>query len=889
MAALAERLLAEASCSVCLELFSEPVLTECGHSFCRRCLSALLRGPGAACPQCRAPLGPGSLRHNRALGAVAELAAELEAEAGRPRCRRHGEALALFCESCRCPLCPRCWDEPAHRQHPARPAGEAAQRLREVLQRDLVLMQKEREDLKPGGEKQSDVLLSKVALEQQRLRDTFEELQQFLQEQKEALLAQLAQAHQELAEQRSHYVSRASERRSLLDRVIAEIEKKRDQQAAEFLMDVGRTLSSCEAAKVPVPEPVSPELQRQVGNLCELSQLLTATVANFRGKVLSEMDRERVQVTLDPETASPDLVLSEDCRSVRLAEGQQSLPSTPRRFSGSPSVLGRQGFTAGRHYWEVEHHHCPLHPAPRLWEEVGKMHSGELGVHPFLRHRAELASPAVVKSLFPADLSPVSDLRLTMEQLGRSEAADAEQGLEGRSTSGLQRTESSESTDSGCALDSPGPAASNDIMEETFERAILESSRLNLRIPFRRIHSLPQSLLGSSPALKRNHSDSLESDFKLLEQDENKENESFEFKKPTKPAARCPVHVREGKGVPGPRQNSSPAQLLPVGDQENCRAAFLQHSSLPSSESEDDDGFAELLDDQDLKGAEELPSDVSSLWTAPLVMRRAESRAKRCRLFGSAALPAAAGRATQKRMERSQEESSPGKSKKRRSLPGASSEDSTSLKIVKTKSSTAEIESILDSDQRDLIGDFSKGYLFHTVDGKHQDLKYIDSEMVVSVLTGKFASSIKRCLIIDCRYPYEYEGGHIKGAVNLHMEEDVEDYLLKKPIQASGNKRVILVFHCEFSSERGPRMCRFVRERDRLGNEYPRLHYPELYVLKGGYRDFFLRCRSFCEPQGYRPMHHEDFKEDLKRFRTKSRTWAGEKSKRELYSRLKKL
>lgn len=34
-----------------------------------------------------------------------------------------------------------------------------------------------------------------------------------------------------------------------------------------------------------------------------------------------------------------------------------------------------------------------------------------------------------------------------------------------------------------------------------------------------------------------------------------------------------------------------------------------------------------------------------------------------------------------------------------------------------------------------------------------------------------------------------------------------------------------------------------MRERDRLGNEYPNLHYPELYVLKGGYKDFFLRCR----------------------------------------------
>ncbi|XP_010006850.1 PREDICTED: M-phase inducer phosphatase 1 [Chaetura pelagica] len=479
-----------------------------------------------------------------------------------------------------------------------------------------------------------------------------------------------------------------------------------------------------------------------------------------------------------------------------------------------------------------------------------------------------------------------------MGELDQQETAELD--LRNKNINGLQRTVSSESTDSGCALDSPGPAASNDILEETFEKAILESSRLNIRVPFRRIHSLPQSLLGCSPALKRNHSESLESEaFQLLEQDENKENESFEFKKPTKPAARGAVHgpSREGRGAPGPRQ-SSPAQTFSMGEtppgRQQHQPGFLQ-PVLPSPDSEDDDGFLELLDDQDLKNDEEAPSDVSSLWTAPLVMRRMDPRAKRCRLFGSSSLPSAVGRTTQKRMERSQEENSPGKSKKRKSLPGASSEDSASLKIVKTQSSTAEIESILDSDQRDLIGDFSKGYLFHTVDGKHQDLKYIDSEMIVSVLTGKFASSIKECVIIDCRYPYEYEGGHIKGAVNLHMEEEVEDYLLKKPIQPSGNKRVIVVFHCEFSSERGPRMCRFVRERDRLDNEYPNLHYPELYVLKGGYRDFFLRCRSFCEPQSYRPMHHEDFKEDLKRFRTKSRTWAGERSKRELYSRLKKL
>ncbi|NWW68839.1 BT1A1 protein, partial [Ifrita kowaldi] len=59
-------------------------------------------------------------------------------------------------------------------------------------------------------------------------------------------------------------------------------------------------------------------------------------------------------VTLDPDTAHPDLVLSEDGKSVWRRAGRCDLPDNPERFDYWPFVLGHQGFTAGRHRWDVD-------------------------------------------------------------------------------------------------------------------------------------------------------------------------------------------------------------------------------------------------------------------------------------------------------------------------------------------------------------------------------------------------------------------------------------------------------------------------------------------------------------------------------------------------------
>jgi rhodanese-related sulfurtransferase len=97
--------------------------------------------------------------------------------------------------------------------------------------------------------------------------------------------------------------------------------------------------------------------------------------------------------------------------------------------------------------------------------------------------------------------------------------------------------------------------------------------------------------------------------------------------------------------------------------------------------------------------------------------------------------------------------------------------------------------------------------------------------------------------LIDCRYPFEYQGGHIKSAQNITTVDVIEKMFFKYP----QSKKIVIVFHCEYSIQRAPQMyflltrCLHFRSTDRNMNQldYPKLFYPDIYILKGGYREFF--------------------------------------------------
>ena len=202
------------------------------------------------------------------------------------------------------------------------------------------------------------------------------------------------------------------------------------------------------------------------------------------------------------------------------------------------------------------------------------------------------------------------------------------------------------------------------------------------------------------------------------------------------------------------------------------------------------------------------------------------------------------------------------------------SENKSAFPVTQTNIKTAFHE---EESNSDLVGDFSRKHHLPTVPGKHQDLRSITADTLAELLTGIQVPDADY-KIIDCRYPYEYDGGHIDGAVNIHTKEHIQSFM-EQSVCSAESRYTMLIFYCEFSSQRGPRSARFLRNLDRQMNaqHYPHLTFPEVYILDGGYREFFYQYRDLSNPENYTPMLHRKYKNELKKYRSKSKSWKANK------------
>ncbi|XP_009079893.1 PREDICTED: E3 ubiquitin-protein ligase TRIM39-like, partial [Acanthisitta chloris] len=351
----------EATMALAGALETEPVSIDCGHNFCRGCIAQHCQDKGLwadgpfSCPQCRASCHRSSFRPNRQLANIVESIRQLglrgglglEPEPGTPLCPQHDERLKLFCEEDEEAICVVCRESLHHRPHTVYPIEEAAQVYKIKLQRSLENLLKEVEEVKKresAERMKTQECKEKVKKKREMIVSEFGKMHRLLADEEKLLLQKLEEEEKRILLLVNENLARLVEEKCLLEELILEIREKSQQPADGLLKDMKSILARCEGIKFQTPKPVSVSLKENY-SIPERCLGMRDMLKKFR-----------VDVILDPETAHPDLTVSEDRKSVRRGSKKLllSLFDNPRRFGTAPVVLGTQSFFSGRHYWEVQ-------------------------------------------------------------------------------------------------------------------------------------------------------------------------------------------------------------------------------------------------------------------------------------------------------------------------------------------------------------------------------------------------------------------------------------------------------------------------------------------------------------------------------------------------------
>ncbi|XP_054475942.1 E3 ubiquitin-protein ligase TRIM21-like isoform X2 [Anoplopoma fimbria] len=400
-------------CSICLDVFTDPVTIPCGHNFCKTCITQHWDvNVQCQCPNCkkvfntRPELQINTFNSEMAAHSSEQQAAKpgevpcyvctgtklkamksclvcldsycethLEPHLTRSglkrhqlidpvenledrKCTEHDKLLELFCKTdqmCVCMLC----TVSDHKKHDVVPLkkeyegkkaklGKTETEIQQMIQKRRLKIQQIKHSVELGEEDADreiadgvqvfTALKESVERSQAELIDTIKEKQRKTEKQAEGFIKEL---EQEICE---------------LKKRITEVEQLSRSEDHLHLLQSFTSLKAAPPTKDWTGVRVSPPSYE--GTVVRAVNQLEETLSKQKKKLfeaeLKRVQQSAVDVTLDPDTANPYLILSHDGKQVKPGNVWKNLPDNPERFDHCVNVLAKQSFSSGSFYYEVQ-------------------------------------------------------------------------------------------------------------------------------------------------------------------------------------------------------------------------------------------------------------------------------------------------------------------------------------------------------------------------------------------------------------------------------------------------------------------------------------------------------------------------------------------------------
>ncbi|OCT58308.1 hypothetical protein XELAEV_18002246mg [Xenopus laevis] len=411
LSAMATDLRDELNCSICLSIYSQPVMLPCGHNFCQGCIMEVLgtqeRSRVYSCPECRAEYKERPvLQRNRILGNIAERFLSAEPEPGetgilctycigtaapavksclhcetslcdvhlkihnksldhtliepttsleKKKCRAHKELLIYYCHQDASSLCASCCQTGLHKGHKVEPLNETFEKKKQKLRNILQTLSTQR----VNAQNRIQVLQhhkgqveTEAKGETERVTALFRDIREQLEALEKRLLSDISSQKEKLSLTLTNLMEELEIKKDELSRKIRHIEELCNMADPLTVLQERESHGAADnegGEKDDIKVPAVGKLDVDLISMT-LSSQLSDIVTGVNGRIYGQ---EPMDLSLDTNTVANNVFVSGDLKTASWSEVNQHHMPRPERFDYC-QVLSVGHYTSGRHYWEVE-------------------------------------------------------------------------------------------------------------------------------------------------------------------------------------------------------------------------------------------------------------------------------------------------------------------------------------------------------------------------------------------------------------------------------------------------------------------------------------------------------------------------------------------------------